>query len=85
MVIEPQLIATERFKKLHVNARDKINAARLVQDAQSGNLGAIAQSLGQSRDDTTPTNDQLSGFSMLVEVVGYEGTSNDDLSIPCRP
>ena len=30
VVIEPYLTATECFKKLHVNARDKINAARLA-------------------------------------------------------
>lgn len=85
MVIEPQLTATQRLKKLHINARDKINAAQLVQHAQSGNLGTVTQSFCQSGNDTTIANNHLSGFSVLVEVVGDEDTSIDDLSIQCRP
>jgi len=80
MVIVLQLTAAECFKKFHVNAREEINAAWMVQNAQSINLGAIAQSLGQSCDDITITDNHLNGFSMFVEVVGYEGTSVDDLS-----
>ncbi|KAJ8443007.1 hypothetical protein Cgig2_028230 [Carnegiea gigantea] len=83
MVIEPQLTTTERFKKFHVNAREEINAARIVQNAQSFNLGAIAQSLSQSRDDTTITDNHLSGFIMFIEVVSYEGTGypkNEELT-----
>ncbi|KAJ8424935.1 hypothetical protein Cgig2_030891 [Carnegiea gigantea] len=65
--------------------RGLINASRLVQDAQSGNLGAIAQNFCQSCDDTTIANNHLSGFIVLIEVVGYEGTNIDGLSIQCRP
>ena len=56
----------------------------MARNAQGINLGFVAQSPGQSCDDTAPTNNLLSGFSMFIEVIDYESTGIDDLSIQGR-